>query len=119
MKIIIYFSVFMHLCFFTKAQLTSFEKSNGNKTATYFEIVDWYKSLAETSSKIKILEMGPTDAGYPLQLVLVSADGRFDTAGWRKKSKIIILINNGIHPGEPDGIDASMMVVRDIIKNKI
>ncbi len=119
MKIIIYFSVFIHLCLFANAQLTSFEKSNGKKTATYFEIVDWYKNLAETSSKINIMEMGPTDAGYPLQLVLVSADGRFDTAGWRKKGKIIILINNGIHPGEPDGIDASMMVVRDIIKNKI
>ncbi|RYD76370.1 MAG: hypothetical protein EOP55_11615, partial [Sphingobacteriales bacterium] len=27
-----------------------------------------------------------------------------------------ILINNGIHPGEPDGIDASMLMVRDIVK---
>ncbi|MDQ6890221.1 MAG: M14 family metallopeptidase, partial [Bacteroidota bacterium] len=26
----------------------------------------------------------------------------------------VILINNGIHPGEPDGIDASMMLARDI-----
>jgi hypothetical protein len=119
MKIIIYFSVFIHLCLFANAQLTSFEKSNGKKTATYFEIVDWYKSLAETSSKIKLLEMGPTDAGYPLQLVLVSADGSFEPAGWRKKGKIVMLINNGIHPGEPDGIDASMMLVRDIIKNNI
>jgi hypothetical protein len=29
------------------------------------------------------------------------------------------LINNGIHPGEPDGIDASMMLVRDIVNKKI
>jgi hypothetical protein len=32
--------------------------------------------------------------------------------------KRIILINNGIHPGEPDGIDASMMLVRDIVEGK-
>ena len=31
----------------------------------------------------------------------------------------MILINNGIHPGEPDGIDASMMLVRDIVNKKI
>ncbi len=28
------------------------------------------------------------------------------------------MINNGIHPGEPDGIDASMMLVRDIKDRK-
>ncbi|MCK5637620.1 MAG: M14 family metallopeptidase, partial [Flavobacteriaceae bacterium] len=28
-----------------------------------------------------------------------------------------ILINNGIHPGEPDGIDASMAFIRDIVQN--
>ena len=38
---------------------------------------------------------------------------------WHKQRKAVILINNGIHPGEPDGIDASMMLVRDIVTNKI
>ncbi len=32
---------------------------------------------------------------------------------------MVILINNGIHPGEPDGIDASMMLVRDIVVGKL
>ena len=31
----------------------------------------------------------------------------------------MILINNGIHPGEPDGIDASMMLARDILNKKV
>ena len=46
-------------------------------------------------------------------------DKDFDLASLRKKNKRIILINNGIHPGEPDGIDASMLLVRDIVANKI
>lgn len=29
------------------------------------------------------------------------------------------MINNGIHPGEPDGIDASMMLLRDLVTGKI
>ena len=35
------------------------------------------------------------------------------------KNKIVILINNGIHAGEPDGIDASMMLARDIVNKKV
>lgn len=59
--------------------------------------------------------MGMTDAGLPLHLVVVSADKDFNFESLRKKNKRIILINNGIHPGEPDGIDASMLLIRDIV----
>ena len=71
-----------------------------------------------TSSKVKMLSMGGTDAGFALNLVIVSSDGDFNFESLRKKNKRIILINNGIHPGEPDGIDASMLLVRDIATNK-
>lgn len=101
------------------AQQTTFEKTNGTQTATYFEAVNWYKDLAKQHPEIAVKTMGPTDAGYPLNLVLVSADKTFDPKTWRKQNKVIILINNGIHPGEPDGIDASMMLVRDIVSKKI
>lgn len=101
------------------AQVSPFEKSEGKRTATYFEAINWYKELDKASSKISVKEMGPTDAGYPLHLVMVSADGKFDPTQWHKQHKVVILINNGIHPGEPDGIDASMMLVRDIKDGKI
>ena len=100
-------------------QLSSFEKSNGTQTATYFEAIDWYKKLAQHSKEIVVKEMGTTDAGYPLQLVLLSTDKKFDPAIWRRQNKVIILINNGIHAGEPDGIDASMLLARDIITKKL
>ena len=61
------------------------------------------------------------DARYPLHLVLVSADGKFDAAQGHKQNKAVFLINNGIHPGEPDGIDAGMrmILVRGIVNKKI
>lgn len=107
--------------FFFKAdaQQCRFEKSNGLESTTYFEAIDWYKKLDKISAKVVVKEMGMSDAGYPLHLVLVSNDGKFDPALWHKQNKAVILINNGIHPGEPDGIDASMMLVRDIVNNKI
>jgi len=101
------------------AQQCRFEKTGGKESATYFEAIDWYKNLDKLSAKVLVREMGMTDAGYPLHLVLVSNDGKFDAAQWHKQNKAVILINNGIHPGEPDGIDASMMLVRDIVTGKI
>ena len=62
--------------------------------------------------------MGMTDAGYPLHLIVVGNNGDYNFENIRKNNKRIILINNGIHPGEPDGIDASMLLVRDIVQNK-
>ncbi len=103
----------------TSAQQCRFEKSNGKESATYFEAVDWYKNLDKQSPLVMMKEMGMTDAGYPLHLVLLSSDGSFDPVQWHRNKKAVILINNGIHPGEPDGIDASMMLVRDIAKGKI
>ena len=101
------------------AQQTQFELSNGKETATYFEAVDWYKNLDAKSPMLSMKAMGPTDAGYPLHLVLISTDGQFNPNRWHEQNKLVILVNNGIHPGEPDGIDASMMLARDICNKKI
>lgn len=103
----------------TNAQQCRFERSGGKESATYFEAIEWYKKLDKQSAQVLVKEMGMTDAGYPLHLVLVSTDGKFDPVQWHKQKKAVILINNGIHPGEPDGIDASMMMVRDLVTQKI
>jgi len=112
-------SILITFFYSTNAQQCRFEKTNGLESATYFEAIDWYKNLDKISTKVLVKEMGMSDAGYPLHLVMVSNDGKFDAAQWHKQNKAVILINNGIHPGEPDGIDACMMLARDIVNNKI
>ncbi|MEO5984678.1 MAG: M14 family zinc carboxypeptidase [Ferruginibacter sp.] len=110
------------LCFISVnalGQQTPFEISKGQKSATYFEAADWYKKLQKKSTILIVKTMGETDAGYPLHLTLISSDSKFDPIGWHRSKKVVILINNGIHPGEPDGIDASMMLARDIVNKKI
>lgn len=114
----IYTGFLLLASFITHAQLTPFEKSGGKATATYFEAIDWYKKLDGRSPLLRVKTMGSTDAGYPLHLVLLSSDGAFDPSRWQQQKKVVILVNNGIHPGEPDGIDASMMLARDIIDKK-
>jgi hypothetical protein len=101
------------------AQQTVFEKSNGTATATYFEAINFYKKIDVQSDIISVKEMGQTDANYPLHLILISADKKFNPTQWHAQSKVVIMINNGIHPGEPDGIDVCMILVRDIKDKKI
>ena len=102
---------------FSQIPPTRFEQSNGKQSPTYYEIVDWWKKLDAASPYVKMLTMGMTDAGFPLNLVIVSGDKDFNLESLHKKNRRIILINNGIHPGEPDGIDASMLLVRDIVND--
>ncbi|MEJ7739309.1 MAG: M14 family metallopeptidase [Chitinophagaceae bacterium] len=102
----------------TQNLLTVFEKSKGTKTPEYKEIINFYKQLDKLSPRVFMKEYGMSDAGFPLHLVLFSNDGRFDPAAWHKQNKAVLLINNGIHPGEPDGIDASLLLVRDLVTGK-
>ena len=94
---------------------TPFEKGNGNQSATYKECIDFYTDLDKKYATILMLEKGETDCGKHLQIVIFSANGNFDFS----QKKVKILINNGIHPGEPDGIDASMLLMRDLASLKI
>ena len=64
-----------------------------------------------------LIEMGMTDAGRPLHLFIISGDGEFEPETIRSKGKAIVLIINGIHPGEPEGIDASAKFAADLLAN--
>src|ERR1700744_5122801 len=108
------------LIFYTaNAQLTPFELSKDkNYTATYNEVIAYYKKLSTTNPQMKLINYGRTDGVKPLTLVVLSRDKVFDPALIKKQNKRVLLINNGIHPGEPEGIDASMMFARDLLKKK-
>ncbi len=53
-----------------------------------------------------------------MHLAILSLDKDFNPASVHRKNKRILLIQNGIHPGEPEGIDASMMLARDYLQKK-
>lgn len=106
---------------FSMAQLTPFEQHKSrNITATYEETIVFYKELDAKYDQMQFLEYGPTDIGKNLNLVVLSKDKVFTPEEIRRANKRILLINNGIHPGEPEGIDASMMLARDMLsKNSL
>lgn len=95
--------------------LTPFERNN-QVTATYFEAIDFYERLAKEFPQVQLKTWGMTDAGLPLHVAVVSGSGVFSPAALHQENKRILLINNAIHPGEPEGVDASMMLVRDLLE---
>lgn len=117
----IFSSIFLLYCTTILAQTatytTPFEENN-QVTATYEEAIDFYKKLDLGYRQLSLIEAGPTDAGNPLHVAVVSKTGEFDPEKLRQQGKLILLINNGIHPGEPEGVDASMILCRDLLQRQ-
>src|SRR5690554_5268263 len=115
----IFFILLVFSPLFSQAQelKTAFEQSNGKETATYQQGIEFYYQLAQKYPQISIREMGKTDSGEPLHLLVFNTDEKVRFNDLKNSKKPILLINNGIHPGETDGIDASMMLLRDWAQN--
>lgn len=112
MKYISFFSLLIANLLFSQTNYqTPYEKGNLNQTTTYAEMVEFYDNLAKNSSTISVESFGTDDNGEPIKVVIFNSS--------KDKNVPTILINNGIHPGEPDGIDATMMMMRDFATGKI
>jgi hypothetical protein len=89
-----------------------------NETVTYQECIDFYKNLEKKYSQTRLMEAGKTDVGLPLHLFVISGDKDFDFASISHKNKAIVFINNGIHAGEPCGVDACLSFSEDLLNKK-
>lgn len=98
------------------AQKTPYEQSGKKETTTYTTAISYYEHLAKEYNEAKLLTYGLTDFGKPLHFLVLSKDKIFDPVAIKRSNKRVLLINNGIHPGEPEGIDASMMLARDLLQ---
>ncbi len=98
------------------AQMTTYRN---NQSLPYDETIELYKMLDGKYEKAKLIECGLTDVGKPLHLFLLNNNGIFSAEELHKKNECIILINNAIHPGEPDGVNASIEFTADILSGRV
>ncbi|MEM6470862.1 MAG: hypothetical protein AAF802_14985 [Planctomycetota bacterium] len=100
--------------------LTHYEKSGKKESADYLTTIRFYQRLADQYDRVEIREAGRTDSGYPLHVVFLAEDtsivapDRVAVSAGQRARQNVLLINNAIHPGEPDGVDASMMLAREL-----
>ena len=67
------------------------------------------------SKNILIEVAGESDAGKPIYKVVLAESLNSTKTKKDGSEKLVVLINNAIHAGEPCGVDASMMLARDIL----
>lgn len=94
---------------------TPFEQGNGNQTSTWAQCIEFHQRLAQAFPQwLQFEVVGQSDGGVPLHLGVFSVDGIFDPLTVQAAGRPVFFNNNGIHPGEPEGIDACMALVRDL-----
>ena len=93
---------------------TPYERGNQNQTTQWKECIAFYERLAADFPRVlHFFQIGVSDNGLPMHAGVVSSDGIFDRAQIKADGRPVFFNNNGIHPGEPEGIDACMALVRD------
>ena len=80
-----------------------------NFSPNYADTRAWFDRLDVASDLIRIESFGTSPEGRDIYAVIASKDGaQFDP------NKPVVLVQAGIHPGEIDGKDAGMMLLRDM-----
>ena len=93
---------------------TPYELGNQNQTTTWADCIAYYQCLAlDFPDVLKFFQIGVSDGGVPMHAGVITADGVFDRAQLKAEGRPVFFNNNGIHPGEPEGIDSCMALVRD------
>ncbi len=93
-------------------------KYEQNYTPTYYEVIEMYKLLDASYENAALVENGVTDSGKPLHTFIINNQKEFNPEKIKAEGKSVLLINNGIHAGEPCGIDASLEFADNILRNK-
>jgi len=98
--------------------ITHFEKTGYMETESYDETMAYFRELANASPYAKMFSFGVSPQGRNLYCLVVSKDKAFNPVAAKNTGKPIVFIENGIHSGEIEGKDASMLLLREILVTK-
>jgi hypothetical protein len=107
---------YIFILFFALLSLFSRAQWRGDTSPSYPELVAYLKKLDKENKEIKLFNMGLSDYGLPIYVVIINADSDSTKTFEKARNGTTILINNAIHPGEPDGINASLIWIDEWIK---
>jgi len=94
---------------------TYYEKSGFVETGTYQEAVDYCRKLAGATRDAKVISFGKSPEGREMIALVISTSHDFTAKQAANSKKPLIFVQNGIHSGEIEGKDASLLLARDLI----
>ena len=93
---------------------TPAEADDFQSTPSYDDTIAFLRRLEAKSPALRLGFFGTSGEGRPMPYVVVSKERAFAPAAAQALDKPIVLIVAGIHSGEIDGKDASLILLRDI-----
>lgn len=94
---------------------TYFEKHQYNGTPRYDETMEFCRRLAQNSPFISLDTMGISPQGRPILVVIIDKNGHHTEERVRQSGNAVLLVQSAIHAGEPDGKDAMLQWLRDMV----
>ncbi len=82
----------------------------GNTTPTYEELIAAYRQLDALSEYATLLSPAPN-----FYYLIIDKNKNLAPPAPEDKSRSVLMVMNGIHPGESDGIDASYLWAQDLL----
>jgi hypothetical protein len=99
--------------------LTRAEATLYKETSLHADVMAFLAALARRDDpRLHITSFGASPEGRELPLVVLSAHGIRTPEESRRRGLPVVLVINGIHAGEVEGKEASMMLLRDLLDGK-
>ncbi len=94
------------------------EKTDYRETPRYDETIAYSRKLDAASTLIRLDSFGQSGEGRALPLLIAAEGETFTPEAARRAGKAVVFVQACIHPGEPDGKDAGLALLRDIAITK-
>lgn len=103
---------------FSAELVTVAEQSDYKRTSTYKDVMEFLFAAQTRSDKIEILRLTTSTEGRMVPLAVISNEGIKSPKELILSGKPAVLIMANIHAGEIEGKEATLMLIRDFVKNK-
>ncbi len=107
-------SITLLFLIFSKSALAQWD---GNTTPTYPELIEIYEKFDKNHKEIELYEMGTSDFGLPIYCCIINGSRDSVKTFEKAKNSTTVLINNAIHAGEPDGVNACILWIEKWIED--
>jgi len=98
----------------TRAEATAFRE-----TSLHADVMRFVHALdALRDPRLHVTTFGTSPGGRDLPLLILSKDGVRTPADARRAGRPVVLMLDGIHPGEVEGKEASLALVRDLLDGR-
>lgn len=96
--------------------LTRAEATRYRETSLHADVMRFVAGLdALGDPRLHVTDFGRSPGGRELPLLILSRDGLRTPEEARRSGRPVVLMQDGIHPGEVEGKEASLALVRDLL----